>query len=85
VDSDDDLVKGAGTVIHVLGTGGKGMRKLETADSEYNYFVNKFSHGDSETFGFGQFKISSTELVFSFIPSLGPSFNDSFKIKDTVN
>jgi hypothetical protein len=82
VDSDDDLVKGAGTVIHVIGTGGKGMRKLEAADSEYKYFVNKFSHEDNETFGFGEFSISSSELSFSFVRSEGASFSDSFRVRE---
>jgi hypothetical protein len=82
VDSDDDLVKGAGTVIHVIGTGGKGMRKLEAADSEYEYFVNRFSHEDNETFGFGEFSISASELSFSFVRSDGGSFTDSFRIRE---
>jgi hypothetical protein len=78
VDSDDSLVKGAGTVIHVLGTGGKDPRDLNTSDSEYQYFKAL----DVTTNGFGKFTVSSNVLNFQFIRSAGGNFSDSFTITD---
>jgi hypothetical protein len=82
VDADDELVKGAGTVIQIISTGGKGMRLVEPSDSEYNYFVGRFRDQDNETFGFGEFTVTPTQLSFSFIASLGPAFDDSYRITE---
>ena len=82
VDSDNELVKGAGTVILILGTGGKGMRTLEPSDSEYRYFIENFLYKDRETFGFGEFTVTTTELLFTFTRSYGPQFKDSFRISE---
>ncbi len=80
VDSDDMMVKGAGTVIHVLGTGGKDMRKLEEGDSERPYFVERFATNKHEAFGFGSFTVSPTALTFTYVRSAGPEFSDKFTI-----
>lgn len=80
VDQDDDLVKGAGTVIHVIGTAGKDMRKVETGDSEYEYFVKKFADKNLKAFGFGSFNVSQTQLSFEYVRSKGPEFADRFTI-----
>jgi hypothetical protein len=82
VDSDDALVKGAGTVIHVLGTGGKDMRTLDRTDSEFKYFVDRFSWVDKQTFGFGSFTLSPTQLSYKFVRSKGEPFADQFTITE---
>jgi hypothetical protein len=82
VDADDDLVKGAGTVFQIISTGGKGMRLVERSDSEHAYFVDNFRDADSETFGFGEFSVTPTNLSFSFVRSAGQSFEESFRIRE---
>jgi 3',5'-cyclic AMP phosphodiesterase CpdA len=75
-DDDNNLVKGAGTVIHVLGTGGKGLRQVWTDDSEYPYFAQS----DVTTWGFGKFTVTSTALSFTFRRSTGGNLTDAFTI-----
>ena len=84
-DSDDVLVKGAGTVIHVLGTGGKDMRTLERRDSEFNYFIDRFAYEETEAFGFGSFTVTANQLSFTFVRSAGAAFSDSFTISGAGN
>jgi hypothetical protein len=81
VDAGDELVKGAGTIIHIISTGGKGLRLVERSDSEHAYFVDRFRDTDNETFGFGEFTVTPSELSFSFVRSAGEPFHDSFRIR----
>lgn len=76
VDSDNDLVKGAGTVIHVIGTGGITLRSINPDDAEAPYFAS----ADNTTFGYGQFTVSQNQLNFNFIRSAGGNFADAFTI-----
>ena len=80
VDSDDALVKGAGTVIHVIGTGGKDMRSLDDR-AERQYFVERFAYSDREAFGFGHFTVTPTRLTYAFVRSAGAAFSDAFTIE----
>lgn len=75
VDSDDTLVKGTGTVIHVIGTGGRTLRTLNTTDSEYKYFAKS----DNTTYGFGKFIVTPTAASFTFHPTSG-KLEDSYTI-----
>lgn len=43
-------MKGVGTVIQIIGTGGKSLRGLWTSDPEYAYFMK----ADVTTYGFGK-------------------------------
>lgn len=79
-DADDELVRGAGTVIQVLSTGGKGMRLIEPSDAERDYFVDRYRDEDNETFGFGEFTVTPTALSFAFVPSKGLPFQDTYRI-----
>jgi hypothetical protein len=81
-DGGDELVKGAGTIIHIISTGGKGLRLVERSDSEHDYFVDRFLDADNETFGFGEFTVTPTELSFTFVRSAGEPFQDSFRISE---
>ncbi|MEO8360827.1 MAG: metallophosphoesterase [Vicinamibacteria bacterium] len=78
VDDDNDLVKGAGTVIQILGTGGRHLRRVKHVDSEYPYFASS----DATTYGFGKFTVSATTLAFKFQRSAGGTLNDAFIIKE---
>ena len=84
VDSDDALVKGAGTVIQVIGTGGKDMRNLEPGKPVYKYFVERFAYQDVEAFGFGSFAMTPTRLAFTYVRSRGAAFADSYTISETT-
>lgn len=75
-DSDDTLVKGQGTVIHVIGTGGKELRGLDKTDPEYPYFAK----ADNTTYGFGKFTVTKTEVSFTFHKSSPGNLTDSFTI-----
>jgi hypothetical protein len=75
MDSDDSLVKGGGTVIHVIGTGGKDLRKLKKKDPEYPYFVKT----DVKSYGFGKFVVTPDSVSFTFQPSSG-TLTDSYTI-----
>ncbi len=76
VDTDNSFVKEAGTVILVLGTGGTGLRGLDTGDAEYPYFAS----ANNTAYGFGKFTLTSSQLSYSFVRSAGGSLSDSFTI-----
>lgn len=78
-DSDDTLVKGAGTVIHVIGTGGKELRKRDKSDPEFPYFVST----DIKSYGFGKFVVTLDSVSFAFQPSSG-TLTDSYTITKAV-
>lgn len=75
-DSDDTLAKGAGTVIHVIGTGGQKLRSLDTDDPEYPYFVKS----NVKSYGFGKFVVTPDSVSFTFQPSLPGTLTDSYTI-----
>ena len=75
VDSDDMLIKAAGTIIHVIGTGGRKLRTLDPNDSEYKYFAK----ADNTTYGFGKFVVTPGAVTFTFHASLG-TMTDSYTI-----
>lgn len=81
VDSDSSMVKGAGSIIHVIGTGGASLRELNKDDPEYPYFATT----DVTTYGLGKFTVSKTELKFAFVRSAGGNFTDSFTIAGSDN
>jgi len=72
VDGGDALVKGAGTVVHVIGTGGKDMRELNSGRPAYNYFVPRFAYQDKEAFGFGSFTVTTSKLTYTYVRSMAP-------------
>jgi hypothetical protein len=76
--SGDTLSKGAGSIIHVIGTGGQGLRGINTSDSEVQYFKSY----DVTTYGLGKFTVSPTQISYNFVRSAGGSFTDSFTITD---
>jgi hypothetical protein len=78
-DQDDTFVKGAGTVIHILGTGGQGLRQLWTTDTEFPYFASS----NVKAWGFGHYTVSASSLSYTFRRSSGDGFADSFTIAVT--
>ena len=78
-DSDDTLVKGAGTVIHVIGTGGKELRTFNLKDRELKYFAKT----DIKSYGFGKFVVTPDSVSFTFQPTSG-TLTDSYTITKAV-
>ncbi len=78
VNSGNSLTKGAGTIIHVIGTGGQSLRSLNTGDAEAQYF-NSY---DITTYGIGKFVVTPTQMTYSFVRTAGGTFGDSFTISD---
>ncbi len=74
VDAGDNLTKGNGTVIAVLGTGGQTLRTVDPADAEAPYFRS----ADVTTYGYGLFKVTAERIEFNYIRSAGGAFSDSF-------
>lgn len=83
VDDDNELVKGAGTVMQILGTGGRllGSGKINKNDKEIQYFANT----SDKNFGSGVYTVTPTLLTFNFVSSKGPVFNETFTIATTEN
>lgn len=75
-DSDNAFTQGAGTIIGIIGTGGQGLRGLNTADSEFPYFAST----NNTALGFGKFTLSTTNLSYNFIRAAGGTFSDAFTI-----
>ncbi len=79
VDSDNSFVKGAGSIIDVLGTGGQGFRALSTSDSEYPYFA--VANNSTSNFGVGKFTLTDTQLSYTYVKnSSSGNLTDSFTI-----
>ena len=80
IDSDDTLVKSAGTVFISAGTGGTGLRRVVFADPEYRYFATASGTNQMPTHGFLQLDITGTELRASFDNAGTGTYTDGFTI-----
>jgi len=80
VNEGNALVKGAGTVIQIIGSAGKDMRSLRQGDEEFQYFVGRFAHKELKAFGFGSFAVTANQLTYRYVRSAGPEFDDSYTI-----
>lgn len=69
-------VKGKGTVIVVLGTGGQTLRTICTSDPEWDYFASV----ESSTYGIGKFVVTADRLAYNFLRSAGSTLQDSFEL-----
>ncbi|HVL89067.1 MAG TPA: hypothetical protein VM841_02410 [Actinomycetota bacterium] len=75
--SDDDYLKGAGSVFVINGAfGGRGLSAVSTADPEAGYFAEL----DSSTRGFSLYTVTATRIEGRFVNSVG-SFTDAFVIR----
>ncbi|WP_426624921.1 PKD domain-containing protein [Leifsonia sp. McL0607] len=79
-DSDNTLVKGAGTVFATVGTGGNSNYDINPADSEAGYFAATYGNSTAPVFGLMDVTATATQLNASFARDAGASFNDSFTI-----
>lgn len=83
VDDGEDNVyeKGAGTVLVVVGTGGRNLHTINTDDSEAGYFVRWMGKNVTPRHGFSSFTVTGSQLSGSFVGATDTStFTDSFAI-----
>ena len=79
-DSDNTLVKGAGTVFTTVGTGGNNNYDINPADSEAGYFASTYGNSTAPIFGSIDVTATPTQLTASYARAAGASFSDSFTI-----
>jgi PKD repeat protein len=79
-DSDNTLVKGAGTVFATVGTGGNNNYDINPADSEAGYFASTYGNSTAPLFGSIDVTATATQLSASYARAGGASFSDSFTI-----
>ena len=78
-DADNALVKGAGSVLATIGTGGVPLRNVNAADAEAPYFAAYSGLNSSPSHGLLDLQFTSTSLNAAFVATNG-SFTDSFSI-----
>lgn len=76
VDRDGAFARGAGTVIQVIGTGGRDFRGIDRKDPEWPYFAV----AENRTWGFGEFTVTPSRVMFAFRRSSGGDLKDAFTI-----
>jgi hypothetical protein len=81
--SEGDVVeKAAGTVIAIVGTGGKELRDVYVDDAEFGYFEAWNGQNTGNSYGFLDVTINEKTLLATFVKSSGGGdFSDSFIIK----
>ncbi|WP_129337394.1 PKD domain-containing protein [Cellulomonas endophytica] len=80
VDRDGELVRGAGTVLATVGTGGVAMRPVNAADAEAGYFVA--ANGDVDpTWGVLDLRLTPDALTARFERAAGGTFADAFTVR----
>ena len=83
VNSVNPFIKGAGTIILTIGTGGEGMSSYgcNTGGNNQWSIPQYFLQCENTSFGFVKFDVTGTSLGASFIASTG-TYADSFNIAD---
>ena len=79
-DSDDSLLKGAGTVFATVGTGGIGLYDVNPVDAEAPYFATSSGQNQNPTWGVLDVSATANRLSASFVRAAGGTFADSFAI-----
>lgn len=79
-DGDGDLVKGAGTVIATVGTGGIQLRDVFTTDPEAGYFAAWSGLNVNPTWGNLDVSATASTLSARFVRATGGTFTDAFTI-----
>ncbi len=80
-DATSPFVRGAGTIIATVGTGGVGINSQSGSDPEAGYFATFQGSNANPTFGFLKVTVSSTSLSVQFVRGAGGNFTDSFTIQ----
>jgi PKD repeat protein len=80
VDSDSSLIKGAGSVMATVGTGGQNLYDINSADPEAGYFAATSGANQNPTWGALDVDVTADSLQASFVRASGGSFTDAFTI-----
>lgn len=81
-DGSSSFRKGEGSIIAIVGTGGKDIRDVHLDDSEVGYFGAWDGKNIGNSYGFLDVRITKESLVGNFIKtSGGGSFTDSFTLQ----
>ena len=80
VGSGPDLLKGAGTVFATVGTGGQGLRVVNTADPETPYFAAWSGSNADPTWGSIAVDLTADRLSARFQRGSGGTFADTWSI-----
>jgi len=85
--TNDIFEKGAGTIILIVGTGGKSNYSVDKRDPEAPYFAKLIGNKDHPTYGYSRFTVSADEIKGEFVPCkkglLSLLFTDEFHIVDS--
>lgn len=79
-DADADVVKGAGTVMATVGTGGIELRDVVATDPEAGYFAAWSGLNANPTWGNLDVSATASTLSARFVPATGGTFTDAFTI-----
>lgn len=79
-DTDQTMVKGAGTVFATVGTGGVGLYDVNDNDAEAGYFAAWSGRNRDPALGTLDLTATADELSARFVPAEGDTFTDSFAI-----
>jgi len=79
-DAGNDLAKGAGTVLAIVGTGGVALRDVNPGDSEAGYFAASSGLNLNPSHGNLSLRATASTLTAGFVPVPGGRFTDSFTI-----
>ena len=79
-DADAELVKGVGTVIATVGTGGIQLRDVLATDPEAGYFAASSGLNANPTWGNLDVSATANALSARFVPASGGTFADAFTI-----
>ena len=81
-DEGNSLAKGAGSVFATVGTGGVGLRDVNTADPETPYFAAYSGLNQTPSHGLLDLKFTTTAMDARFVATNG-AFTDSFSVVST--
>ncbi len=85
--SDNEYLKGQGTIILTIGQGGRSLNKQYTSDSEAKYFANWMGSNFNPTYGFMKFTVSDSRIQAEFVKGLNltGNFTENFSIIDNTS
>lgn len=82
VDDDNELARGAGTVMAIAGTGGTDLREVNPGDAEAGYFAAYSGLNLDPSHGNLEVTVTAKSLAARFVPVVGGTFTDAFSITD---
>ena len=83
-DSDSTMLRGAGTVMATVGTGGQVPYDASPSDPEAPYFAAYAGAGQGAPHGVLSVTATTTSLQAVFVPAAGSTFTDAFTLRDPV-